>query len=51
MVLYVSIFGYGIIHAPRVAAEYIGPNGYWGLSWLYPLVSGDGGHCLVGKAF
>jgi spore germination protein len=30
MVLYVSIFGYGIIHAPRVAAEYIGPNGYWG---------------------
>jgi spore germination protein len=30
MVLYVSTFGYGVIHAPRVAAEYVGPNGYWG---------------------
>src|SRR5690606_39813824 len=30
MVLYVSLFGYGVIHAPRVAAEYVGPNGYWG---------------------
>ena len=44
MVLYVSLFGYGVIHAPRVAAEYIGPNGYWGfiLAFIlsFPVIAG-----------
>lgn len=31
MVLYVSIFSYGVSQSVRVAAEYMGNNGYWGL--------------------
>jgi len=30
MVLYVSIFGFGVMQAPHVAAEHMGHNGYWG---------------------
>lgn len=30
MILYVSTFGYGVIQVPLAAAEYMGPNGYWG---------------------
>ncbi|MDW7683817.1 MAG: endospore germination permease [Bacillota bacterium] len=30
MVLYVSIFSYGVSQAPRVAALHMGNNGYWG---------------------
>ena len=50
MVLYVSTFGYGVIHAPRVAAEYVGPNGYWGFILAFPGNPGDGGYCLAGTA-
>lgn len=31
MISYVSIFGYGVSQSVRVAADYMGNNGYWGL--------------------
>lgn len=30
MVLFISLFSYGVIEAPHTAAKYIGNNGYWG---------------------
>src|SRR5690554_5829893 len=30
MVLYISMFSYGVSQSARVAAEYMGNNGYWG---------------------
>ena len=30
MVLFISLFSYGVIESPHAAAKYIGNNGYWG---------------------
>jgi spore germination protein len=30
MVLFISLFSYGVIESPHAAAKYIGSNGYWG---------------------
>lgn len=37
MVTYVTMFGFGVVQAPYVAAKYIGANGYWGLVLAFAL--------------
>lgn len=52
MVLYVSMFGYGVSQSVRVAAEYMGNNGYWGFLLAFiitiPLIWGIS---MLGRRF
>jgi spore germination protein len=38
MVLFISMFSYGVIEAPHAAAKYIGNNGYWGFILAFGIV-------------
>lgn len=52
MVLYVSMFSYGIIQSPYVAAKYMGNNGYWGFFLAFIIsIPVIGLICLLGRRF
>ena len=52
MVLFISLFSYGVIESPHAAAKYIGNNGYWGFLLAFgiaiPVIAVT---CRLGRRF